>query len=563
MNAPIQTGWVKPPFASGGLDHLGVQAPCIQIYGQLLPGITNVTDRARYYSFYCWLLNEFDKKGWRQKEAVIANLRKADCLFSLIAIRHGLLHGDFADHAGAAVGSNTLSNVVSELRENGHINLSDFTHFNEGDKSRYFKNPMGGLGQYYFGVLYELNLMSGDSVTSARLIKETGVKIADAMAQGVTGDKFISLLEQNEVTLSDLDALSCFCHCQLTHSSQEATLLISLLREGWPSISDNNDNVETPEGKLANEARASSLALMIKLSGLAANSGQMFDVFSFRGMVYSQTDHEKHPIHLSDKLNKVASHWQVYQRNEVLAVAMQGLFFSMLRAADLQAGMINQRFRTTRSLSGWFWREGPGRRVLESSQAESLAVLLQERCNLLPPFDDWVNEAHEIQLIEKIVKETDQKSVSNDMLAHITEWSLNALAAVCCRPENQAAYGAVQFRAGYLDPYPVNLNSVPRAVKHTVAGQTLHEALVSFTSNYGLDSHIRVAMRKLRQQGKNTSRFEITEYGLAIKDIPPATHTSPRFYQTMRILRDLGLVIVRDELLVPSESGQEFVEAVQ
>lgn len=31
--------------------NLAVQAPCINIYGRMLPGITIVTDRARYYSF--------------------------------------------------------------------------------------------------------------------------------------------------------------------------------------------------------------------------------------------------------------------------------------------------------------------------------------------------------------------------------------------------------------------------------------------------------------------------------------------------------------------------------
>ncbi|MBK7859639.1 MAG: hypothetical protein IPJ65_13680 [Archangiaceae bacterium] len=54
--------WVRPPEPIRGLDHLGVQAPCIALYGQLLPGITNVTDRARYYSFHPWLLWSFEKR---------------------------------------------------------------------------------------------------------------------------------------------------------------------------------------------------------------------------------------------------------------------------------------------------------------------------------------------------------------------------------------------------------------------------------------------------------------------------------------------------------------------
>lgn len=39
----------KPPNAIGGSDHLAVQAPCISLYGKMLPSITNVTDRVRYY----------------------------------------------------------------------------------------------------------------------------------------------------------------------------------------------------------------------------------------------------------------------------------------------------------------------------------------------------------------------------------------------------------------------------------------------------------------------------------------------------------------------------------
>ncbi|MFU7556908.1 hypothetical protein, partial [Pseudomonas paraeruginosa] len=58
----LTTSWLKPPYASGGIDHLGTQASCVMIYGQLLPGITNVTDRARYYSFYPWLVWSYDQR---------------------------------------------------------------------------------------------------------------------------------------------------------------------------------------------------------------------------------------------------------------------------------------------------------------------------------------------------------------------------------------------------------------------------------------------------------------------------------------------------------------------
>ena len=60
MTQPADIGWVEPEKPIRGLDHLGVQAPSIALYTQLLPGITNVTNRARYYSFHPWLIRSFE-----------------------------------------------------------------------------------------------------------------------------------------------------------------------------------------------------------------------------------------------------------------------------------------------------------------------------------------------------------------------------------------------------------------------------------------------------------------------------------------------------------------------
>jgi hypothetical protein len=43
----------------GGLDPLGLQAPSIRLYQALVPGISNVTLRTRYYGFYPWLSEEY------------------------------------------------------------------------------------------------------------------------------------------------------------------------------------------------------------------------------------------------------------------------------------------------------------------------------------------------------------------------------------------------------------------------------------------------------------------------------------------------------------------------
>jgi hypothetical protein len=80
----MQIGWVKPPTPISGLDHLGTQSPCTLIYAQLLPGITNVTDRARYCSLYPWIVRSLDLRYKGDSLDLYVDLyRRADCLLTL------------------------------------------------------------------------------------------------------------------------------------------------------------------------------------------------------------------------------------------------------------------------------------------------------------------------------------------------------------------------------------------------------------------------------------------------------------------------------------------------
>ena len=52
-----------------GLDPLGLQTGSVNIYQRLLPGISNVTLRMRYYGLYAWLADTYAKQvGDEHKE---------------------------------------------------------------------------------------------------------------------------------------------------------------------------------------------------------------------------------------------------------------------------------------------------------------------------------------------------------------------------------------------------------------------------------------------------------------------------------------------------------------
>ena len=68
-----------------GLDPLGMQNAGVGLYQDLLPGISNITLRMRYYGFFCWLSDAYARRGvttdfelWRKW------VRRAEALFALV-----------------------------------------------------------------------------------------------------------------------------------------------------------------------------------------------------------------------------------------------------------------------------------------------------------------------------------------------------------------------------------------------------------------------------------------------------------------------------------------------
>ena len=195
-----KTSWVKQPIEATGLDHLGAQAPCINMYGQLLPGITNVTDRARYYSFYPWFLWAYEKEynsiDW---EILIERFRRADCLFTLIAAWHSVTtdHDD-NKHGIAMIGRDTLLKTIPTLEKGETLNLSQFTTTEDKNPNRYFKNKLGGLGQYYIGTFNELGLLEGNSRIGIKYTIERALAIAEAFDGGLDRKFFLKRLRKTK-----------------------------------------------------------------------------------------------------------------------------------------------------------------------------------------------------------------------------------------------------------------------------------------------------------------------------------------------------------------------------
>ena len=119
-----------------------------------------------------------------------------------------------------------------------------------------------------------------------------------------------------------------------------------------------------------------------------------------------------------------------------------------------------------------------------------------------------------------------------------------------------------EWPSGLMDS-PINLATIRARFLawQTMSLQSVAEDLFGWCMN----THLRVALRKLRNAGQSTFRFRPTERGLQLVEVPEPAKTTPRSRQAVQILRDIG-ALTRDTSLdakpsYPTALGLSLLEA--
>jgi hypothetical protein len=541
MAGTEKVAWVEPPEPIRGLDHLGVQAPCIALYGQLLPGITNVTDRARYYAFHPWVIWSFEK---RYKDLSLDSfrrvLRRAECLSALIAIRHARKLGDPDEgrHGKAMVGRDKLLRID----EASDFSLDDYAAL-EGT-NRYFKNKLGGLGQYYFGPLRDLRVLDHSPEGAGYppgYDRERGKSLAEAFASAVPEDAFFRAMEESTLSWADLDQLAAFCPCGLQHNPAEHELLLDLFLARSESF--------LRDGGVA---RRASLGLMLDLAGRDARDSEYAFEGILRGASYSGALSDGAPWQVVPAFQQAQRGWGTYQRNELLSLAVQGLFSAVLRAIERdQAGRIREAADAADVAVGLL----PS---LRSKLMLPLGDVVAEGRVDLPSLADWLNPEHELQRGWRL----QGLRLEDDQLEEVASESVAILLALLARGVDEYPYGDFELDPEYFDPREVHLLSLRQVSRNEWAGMTVEAWVQWLAVHWGVARHLRVALRKLRGERRDTFRIRPLEGELRVVEAPQPTYTIPRVSRSVQILRDLGLVDNdQDGVVVLTERGQRELGA--
>lgn len=554
MASPL-TAWVKPPLGIKGLDHLGVRAPCESLYAQLVPGITNVTDRARYFSFYPWLIWAVEQHTGRLRELPFFQiLRRADCLLTLIAARHQAVDEESRALHGSMIGAITLFPALARLGDGASVRLSTYAT-TESEEGRYFKSKLGGLGQYYLGTLRDADIMAGDLRTGVRYRKGQGrdgrgLKLAEAFDRGVDRERFFAALESDKVATDTLDELLPFCPCQLNENEQEHSALTDLFfnREG-----DFND----PEGTPRRVTLALLLDLTERLQGtddeLTVDGGGV-DVF--RACAYAGALPDGSPWSFDlEQLERQRRGWHYYHRYELFSVAVQGLFWAGLD--ELQEQGI--RPAHSEEYKQWFVDTFAGE--LEREGEESFGEAVSRMASELLPLELWGEPEHEIQLGWKVHNLSRVEDAARQR-REVLRTSMKILLALAARDQGSEANEPVGLPPHYLLQYPVNLLNFERHARDGWRSMPVRELLGWLATQWGVGAHLRVALRKLRYESRDTFRIKPTDQGLVVTEAPIPSFTSPRLKQSLQILYDLRAIDMSPETggMVLTAFGSRMLE---
>jgi hypothetical protein len=309
--------WAENSGFMTGRDPLGIQNSSITVYGLLLPGMTNLTLRLRYYGFYCWLLAEYEKLHTNQEKKTIQHhynfIRRAELALAFITL---------VNHPGQSsiVGSMYVNDNLNEINSLGYYDI-----YKGADKERKAKNISesyrvywdyisGALGQYYLGSLINLDLVEVSE--HFILIKNKGKKLAEAFSENISRDNqsmFLSIVELGRLDQRQIESLEQFAINSIKTESDEWNVYNEIL------IEKDGDRFKTYNGSYTSNRKTS---IKLYLEYWKENNKHL----SFPRTQYTMVSKSEY--------TSTRFGWYYYFINEAIHYCIETLFWALLVELD-------------------------------------------------------------------------------------------------------------------------------------------------------------------------------------------------------------------------------------
>lgn len=480
-----------------GLDPLGMHNSSIQTYQSLLPGISNVTQRLRYYSLYAWLSCHYAKEiGDTNSEIWRHFLRRAEALYALAAVTN-------QDRVGVA-GSRWAAKF---LAASAGRNID----FQVAAREQYLANAWGAYGAAYGSQLLEVGIFNHAKEHEIEVASpEVGEDLGKAFsnAAGTAGDKFLRVIERGVTSARHLESFKPMMPSSIVSQSREHKLAQRILFASLDGARDSD---------------LQRRRTMLLLLDLAEATNRVPSEWQWRWSAYSGLIGPHRRWRLPAELERHRLQWRLYQANELCHVSYSVLLRMILdRLSDHPYGVVLDQL------------------IGDVVKDLTRTLIIRPRT-----WNDWVSRC--VQSVEPIASTRDsERSLTEFLLDDGAEGSeagsaaLSLLAAVQRRTID--IRGEIETRfAGSLSGGSRSLLSELRFFEH-VGEEPFSDTLSRLLSERIVQRHVWVAVRKLRHQGDYTFLLEPDEGRIRLRHLYDPVVTAPRFGPTISFLRDLRLL---------------------
>jgi len=304
-----QPFWAENSGFMTGRDPLGIQNSSISLYAALLPGMTNLTLRIRYYGLYCWLLREYSTLQVEPEKKTLQHhynfIRRAELTIAFLMF---IKYPEITN----IVGHDFTVKKAKEFGDKGFYNIFEgadkLKSTNKG--SVYWDYTSGALGQYYAGSLIALELI--ETSTKFFYLLEKGIRMAQVFGNNINTlaqQTFLEILRTGILNQRDLELLDDFCITNIPQNSSEWEFYKSLLLE------NDGQKTRTSENRIPFN-RKETIGLFLK--NISESDIEGFPEQQFR------------KVHGGVLISDTSFGWYYYYINEAIHYCIETLFWGML-----------------------------------------------------------------------------------------------------------------------------------------------------------------------------------------------------------------------------------------
>lgn len=303
--------WNKPiKEIDRALDPLGMNRVNDRMIGDVLQGITALTMRVRYYSFYVWAIDQIHKKKLATTYTEFKDtFYKMERIFMLACVAHGEKESEknHNDVNGTSKGSEIWK------KSSGQIPLN-FT---------YFGHRLGGYGQYYEGSIINLGLIEKLDEEEFERPSELGIEVIKSFEKIVTQTQFLSIIEKNQTNKTVIEEIGdklCLCNVKDQKSEKDALAKLFFADIGY------KDKKEIQ--------RRDSLSLILCITEQARkNNVCLYDEIFLSTCYFSEmkSDNKIIQIKIPSALSDIADKWKIIGAHDNLALTLESILQCFLQ----------------------------------------------------------------------------------------------------------------------------------------------------------------------------------------------------------------------------------------